>query len=142
MPEQPFFAIGTLTDYICVMPKSLPGRALVAFRLTFGPMSWLTPNLVMVAMGGDPSSNPQASYMSRLFGVRDLILGVGVLCSRGSARRLWWQLGIACDAADTVAGVLAVRGGAFPNNLRTRASVLAEVTGVCLGAAALASDEI
>ena len=41
----------------------------------------------------DPESNPQASYMGRLFGIRDVALAAGTLNSTGEARNLWLRLG-------------------------------------------------
>jgi hypothetical protein len=61
--------------------------------------------------GLDADANPQLPYVSRLFGARDVALAAGLALSGGQGRRLWLQLGIACDAADAVAGLVAGRNG-------------------------------
>jgi hypothetical protein len=47
-----------------------------------------------------------------------------------SARRLWWQVGIACDVLDTLAGLLGLRDG------KQRSSALVD-TGASLVATGL-----
>ena len=47
---------------------------------------------------------PELEYMTRVFGVRAVALGVGYLASSGDARRLWHRLWLLCDAADTAMG--------------------------------------
>jgi hypothetical protein len=81
--------------------------------------------------GLDPEANPQAPYLGRLFGARDVALAVGLSASTGSERAHWLRLGIACDLADAAAGVLAGLRGELPK----RSTVL--VTATALSAAAL-----
>jgi hypothetical protein len=114
-------------------------RNLAALRVAIGASAWLTPRLAGRAFGLDARANPQSPYLARLFGIRDVALGVGALTSTGDSRRHWLTLGIACDAADAAAGVFAGRGGYLPKV----PTVL--VTGVALlaagmGAAAVAAD--
>lgn len=125
------------------MPKSLPGRALVLVRFVLGASSWATPKFFMVAIGMDPHANPQAAYMARLFGVRDLTLGIGLLSTSGDARRLWWRLGIMCDVGDMMGGVLSARAGELPTHPRVLAPLfaVAGALGASLGIAALASGD-
>ena len=126
------------------MPATFPGRVLLAVRFVLGTTSWFTPKAFMAVIGMDPFANPQAGYMSRLFGVRDLTLGLGLLASRGNARRVWWRLGILCDLGDAAAGVVSVRHGELPSRPRVWAGLIAGagLVGASLGAAALADDDV
>jgi hypothetical protein len=93
-----------------VNPESAPAT-LAALRIAVGGGAWLTPNLAARLFGLDPDGNPQAPYLGRLFGVRDVALAVGTLASEGRARRSWLIAGLACDLADTAAALLGRRGG-------------------------------
>jgi hypothetical protein len=106
-------------------------RNLAAIRLAVGVISWLFPNLGGRLFGLDPADNPQAPYLARLFGVRDVALAVGTLQSSGDAREQWLRLGVACDVADTAAAGLGHRAGYLP------APTALLVGGVAVAAAAL-----
>ena len=84
---------------------------LIGVRTAVGAGSWVAPELTGRLFGLDAVANPQLPYLGRLFGVRDVALGAGLALSSGQSRKLWLQLGIACDAADAVAGLLAGRKG-------------------------------
>jgi hypothetical protein len=126
------------------MPTSLPGRALLLVRLVLGTASWLAPRLVMRAIGFDPDRNPQAAYWARLFAVRDVVLGIGLLASRGDARRLWWRCGMVCDLGDAAAGYVSIRRGELWHGRRLRTGLLvgAGFVGAGLGAGALGSGDV
>jgi hypothetical protein len=62
----------------------------------------------------DPDGNPQASYLGRLFGARDVALGTGVLRSPRKHKDAWVAAGMACDVADVAAGALAGVRGTLP----------------------------
>jgi len=68
----------------------------------------------------------------RLFAARYLALAGGRIGSRGSARRLWWQAGIVCDALDVGAGLLGFRAGKKRSSaiVDTGASLVATAIGV------------
>jgi hypothetical protein len=106
-------------------------QSLIGLRSAVGAGAWVAPRLSGRLFGLDPDGNPQAPYLARLFGVRDVALAVGLSSSTGAQRSRWLQIGIACDLADAVAGVLAGRGGELPK----RATFL--VTATALGAAAM-----
>ncbi|HEY1590566.1 MAG TPA: hypothetical protein VGF81_02145 [Solirubrobacteraceae bacterium] len=106
-------------------------QQLVATRAAIGSGAWLMPRFSGRLFGLDPDANPQAPYLARLFGVRDVVLGVGLNSSSGAERQQWLRLGVACDLADAAAGVLAGRSGALPK----RATLL--VTATALAAAAM-----
>src|SRR3954447_19728828 len=81
----------------------MPGptvQSLAGLRLAVGVGAWLPPNLTGRMFGLDPASNPQSVYMARLFGIRDVALGVGALSAAPEARRLWLQLGLLSHVAD------------------------------------------
>ena len=86
-------------------------RNLAVLRLMVGVVSYFAPNLGGKLFGLDTAGNPQAPYLARLFGIRDIALAIGTLQSAGEARRQWLQLGVLCDAADVGAAALGKRGG-------------------------------
>jgi hypothetical protein len=104
--------------------------------MAVGVASWTTPRLAGKLFGLDAEANPQSPYLARLFGVRDLALAWGVLGAEGNARRQWLAAGLACDAADVVAGVAGGRGGYLPKVTSVLVSVTA-LSAVALGTAAL-----
>jgi hypothetical protein len=105
-------------------------RGLIGTRAAIGAGAWLAPRLSARLFGLDPVANPQAPYLGRLFGARDVALAVGLTGSEEQRAR-WLRIGVACDLADAVAGVLAGRRGELPRH----ATVL--VTATALGAAAM-----
>ena len=86
-------------------------RTFVLMRLLVGGPTYLAPNFSARLVGFDPRRNPQAAFWARLFGVRDVALGVAALQTEGEARRRILQLTAACDAADFGAALMARRGG-------------------------------
>lgn len=115
-------------------------QTLVGLRSAIGAGAWLMPRFSGRLFGLDPDANPQAPYLGRLFGVRDVALGVGLGSSSGDQRRQWLQLGIVCDLADAAAGVLAGRRGELP----PRATVMVTATALMaagMGIAALQGKE-
>lgn len=106
-------------------------RGLIGLRATIGAGAFLAPRLTGRLFGLDIDGNPQAPYLARLFGARDVALAYGTGVSTGTQRSQWLRIGIACDLADAVAGFLAGRDSELP--LPT--AIL--VTGTALSAAAL-----
>lgn len=86
-------------------------KALAGVRLLIGVASWTTPRVAGKLFGLDAEANPQAPYLARLFGVRDVALAWGAIGTEGDARRQWLMAGLACDVADAVAGIAGGRGG-------------------------------
>lgn len=111
-------------------------RNLVALRLGIGIGAWAAPRLAGRLFGLDIAGNPQAPYLARLFGVRDVALAVGSLTAEGEAQLQWLRAGLACDVADAVAGVAGWRGGYLP------AVTGALVTGTAVSAAALGAGAL
>ena|SRR5947207_1030487 len=112
-------------------------RSIAGVRMAIGASAWATPRLAGKAFGLDADGNPQSPYLARLFGVRDVALGVGTLTTTGESQRRWLMLGLFCDAADAAAGVLAGRGGYLPK-LPTVLVTGTALVAAGLGAAALA----
>ncbi len=115
-------------------------QALVALRCAIGAGAWLAPRCSGRAFGLDPAANPQAPYLVRLFAVRDAALGYG-LGTSDEGRRVWWlRIGIACDFADAVAGVLAGRRGELGGPATVLVSTAA-LGAVALGVTALRGEQ-
>ena len=64
-------------------------NAIAIGRIAVGAGAWLAPNLSGRLFGLDPEGNPQASYLGRLFGARDVALGAGVLRSPRKQKDAW-----------------------------------------------------
>jgi len=111
-------------------------NTLAGLRMAVGACSWAAPRLTGRLFGLDSSANPQAPYLARLFGARDLALAWGALGAEGSARRQWLAAGLACDAADAIAGLAGGRGGYLPKPTSALVSATA-LAGIAMGAVAL-----
>jgi hypothetical protein len=108
-------------------------------RVAVGAAALVAPGQVFSGAGIDAKSNPQLPVITRFFGVRDLVLGVGALSTAGAERRRWLQATIAADVGDLVAALAAARGG----HLSTQRAVMLAVPaalGTALGIAALVTD--
>jgi len=113
--------------------------ALAVGRIALGAPSRVAPRGMARAFGAGRAANPELDYMTRVFGVRAVALGLGYLTSGGAARRRWQRLALMCDVSDTLAGVGHLRRRDLP-----RASALATtaLTGAyaLVGAAAVLRD--
>jgi hypothetical protein len=113
------------------MDRKTTITTLAGLRLAIGAASWATPRAAGKLFGLDATANPQAPYLARLFGARDVALAWGALGTEGETQRQWLRAGFACDIADVFAGIAGGRGGYLPR----LTSVL--VSGTALSAAAL-----
>src|ERR1700728_2503768 len=114
-----------------------PKQALPAVRFAIGAGAFAAPVLTGKAFGLSTKDNHEAVFLGRLFGIRDLALGIGQTVSSGEANALWWQLGIVCDLGDAIAAFKMFKAGG-----PKVASVLAGATAlsaVGLGIAALSA---
>jgi hypothetical protein len=107
-----------------------------AMRILVGGMSYAAPRLSARLFRFDPAGNPQSSYWARLFGVRDVALGVGALQASGEARRRIVLLTAACDAADVVTTIAERRAGRVARGSALLSAALAITAGVVAVAAA------
>jgi hypothetical protein len=118
------------------MDRDAAVKQINVVRAVVGAAAWIAPRPSGKLFGLDSNSNPQAPYLGRLFGVRDVALAAGTLGSEGEAQDRWLRAGIGCDIADAAAGIAAWRAG----YLSTFSSVLvtaAALNGVALGVVAL-----
>jgi hypothetical protein len=109
-------------------------------RAAIGASATVLPNTAGKLFGLDPDNNPQASYLARLFGIRDVALAIGTLSSKGTARALWLRLGIMCDAVDAAAAFLAGQEGALPKRAAVLDTAL-PLLAIGIGIAALLDSE-
>src|SRR3954470_13553432 len=100
---------------------------LAGLRAVVGVSAWAAPDFSGRLFGLDPDANPQASYLGRLFGIRDIALAAGTLGSEGEGGRKWVQLGLVCDVADAAAAYLGGRNGTLPKPAAVMTGVTALV---------------
>ncbi|MGB3356075.1 MAG: DUF4267 domain-containing protein [Mycobacterium sp.] len=79
--------------------------SLAAMRIAIGGLAWARPE-VAATLFGLPRPDAQSRYLWRLFGVRDVLIGLGTVTSTGRRHRTWAGVGLACDVADGAAGAL------------------------------------
>lgn len=80
-------------------------------RIAVGATALASPELAARMFQLDPVSNPQVPYVARLFGSREIALGLVTLLARGKAQRGLIGLGILVDGADAATGYLAMQDG-------------------------------
>jgi uncharacterized protein DUF4267 len=80
-------------------------------RIAVGAAAVANPELASRTFRLDPVTNPQVPYMTRLFGSREIALGVATLVTRGKAQRSLIGIGVLVDAADAATGYLAMQDG-------------------------------
>src|SRR3954469_15261877 len=81
-------------------------------RIAIGAAAYAAPELSLRAMMLDHTHRETPLFV-RLFGVRDLALGVATLLAKPQHRRALLALGMLVDAGDAGAGFLALRSGAL-----------------------------
>lgn len=91
-----------------------PLQLLSGLRLVVGIGALVAPNAIAKVFGMDPEGNPQASYMARLFGARDIALAVGTNATTGPSRATWIKIGVLTDASDVASAALGGRDGSLP----------------------------
>jgi hypothetical protein len=111
------------------MSNNIPALLLSTLR-TVGGGAILAPALGAKVFG--IPDDGEGRYLVRLFAARNLAFVGGLLLSRGAARRLWFQAGIACDTLDVAAGLLAYREGKPTKSatVDTGAALLATLLGI------------
>jgi hypothetical protein len=80
-------------------------------RIALGTAALVNPQAAAKLLQLDPVTNPQVSYVVRLFGSREIALGVVTLLTRGKAQRGVIGLGVLVDGADAATGYLAMKDG-------------------------------
>ena len=115
-------------------------RLLNGPRVLVGVAALAAPGRAFRGAGLDPRRNPQLPFMTRMFGIRDLALGVGALGTGGAERRRWLQATIASDVGDLAAAIAGRRAGYLSTHGAIMLATTA-ATGAALGIAALVSDD-
>lgn len=118
--------------------RSVAGRVVAALaigRIAAGVLAWLSPSFTARVFGMDADGG-QSHYAWRLFGVRDIVIGIGTLLSSGAQQRAFVTAGLACDVGDGAAGAVAMNRGDFARSA-AGAPVTVPVLAVALGAWAL-----
>lgn len=101
-------------------------------RVAIGTGFIASPQLALKLGMLDPTA-PQAAYLGRMFGAREVALGALTLMAKPEARTAVLLTGIAVDTSDAVAGALALRDKSVSTAagaVLTGAAVAAVVTGV------------
>lgn len=87
-------------------------QQLAGGRIVAGAATWLAPGMMGKVAG--VADVPEAHLSARLFGARDLALGLGTLAFNGETRTALVRLGILCDALDCAAAVVGAKQGTLP----------------------------
>lgn len=101
------------------MPKAADStqliRAFGATRMAVGAISWLTPSLAARVFGVDQSDQP---IVTELFGARDFALGFLTATTSGPTLEQVLRVGVALDAADTIASAREISAGRMSNRAK------------------------
>ena len=89
-------------------------RNLAIGRVVAGTGAWLLPGLSTRILGGATTGPSALPMVLRLFGARDLAMGAAFLTADRVEQQRWLAIGMAVDAADAAAAVLAARRGTMP----------------------------
>jgi hypothetical protein len=85
--------------------------ALACVRLVMGGLGLVAPTVLVRRLGVDPAGNTVALYAFRLFGVRNVVLGVALLGPAGPVRDHAVRTAPIIHASDTLAAaVTGIRG--------------------------------
>lgn len=110
-----------------------PALGLAAARVVIGGVALAAPEQGARLFRLDPVTNPQLTYVTRLFGAREIVLGAAALVARGRARQALVMAGVAVDVADSAAGWLAGEDGTVDRTtsyLLTAPAVAAALAGL------------
>jgi len=105
-------------------------------RIGIGALAWARPDAA-ASLFGLQRPDGQARYLWRLFGVRDMLVGLATVSSKGPRRHVWARVGLACDVADGAAGAL---GRNDVNRVSAAAMIGVPAAAVAFGAWALTSE--
>jgi len=96
-------------------------------RIAIGAVAFADPGRAARLLQLDPATNPQLPYLTRLFGSREVALGLITLLAGGRTRRNLAAAGVLVDAADAVTGYLALQEGSVSR--RTAYALIAPADG-------------
>ena len=80
-------------------------------RIAVGAVALAKPEVGAKTLQLDAVSNPQVPYLVRLFGAREIALGLITLFAGGKTRSGVIAVGVAVDAADAATSYLAMKDG-------------------------------
>ena len=106
------------------MDLTMARRSIVALRGFLGIGSLLTPRLMATLFGVDPTANPVAPYVLRLFGARELLMAWQVHSAEDDQLEKIFTDAIPVDGADVLAAVAGGAAGYMPK----RAAVMAALS--------------
>ena len=113
--------------------KRLLSCSIGVTRGAIGVVAFLAPREFQERAGLRPADNPQASYIVRIAGIRDLGLAAGALTASPDARKRWALVALGCDLGGSIAGLAGLAGGYLDRRtgaILTGTAVLAVVLGV------------
>jgi hypothetical protein len=127
-----------MSPYDPGMDPRLLVRILAVCRIVVGGACVVAPDQIAPRWIGRAGRKPEARYLLRIFGVRDLVLGAGTLASMGdpaSARR--WILGGAASDGVDLAATVGARGDLPSSAVAGTVAAASVAIAVSLGAAAV-----
>lgn len=93
-------------------------------RLANGTGSLLAPEPFGRRLGIEPEANPAASYVTRLFGVRTIVIGYELLQRHPEVRRRALRAALFVHATDTAAAIVAGATGRIPRKTAVTAGTI------------------
>lgn len=102
-------------------------------RIGLGAVAIASPDQAAKLFGLDAARNQQLPYVTRLFGGREVALGLVTLAAPKAARKRIVTLGVAVDAIDAAAGVSMGTQGRVPQSraaMLTAPALLAVIAGI------------
>ncbi|MBF4163140.1 hypothetical protein [Nocardioides acrostichi] len=84
-----------------------PVTGLSLGRIAVGAACIARPDLASTYLGVATSTNPQAGFVTRLFGTREIAIGAATLLASGKGRAGLVLIGVGVDAADAWTGFVA-----------------------------------
>lgn len=119
------------------LPITILIGIMCAYRLVFSALGYAEPMWLMEYFGCPVATNLQMPYMIRGWAIRDILLSVLVISSRGSiVKTLLWAC-IAVDATDVLSALLSGAAGFF-NTANTWSLTFSAVAALVPEIAALA----
>ena len=89
------------------MTPNTARRALIGLRLALGAAAYIVPSEAARMFGIDAEESPAMDSAVRLFGARELALGLGLVGKTGATR--WLMLGMMSDGLDALTVILGAR---------------------------------
>jgi hypothetical protein len=110
-------------------------QLLAALRIAVGVGAWLAPRLSTRFIGHRLDDDPSAALLWRLFGSRDIAMGLALYEGDEDEVHRWLTYGMAIDAADAAAALAAALRGRLPKPIALLV-MLSASSAVALGARA------